>query len=266
MSAGAGHCRSSWLGHQSWFVVRPAGSSGSGGCDYRVLALADTLTVGVSPVVVDSVGVQVVLATQSGQQAPVDDLGLVDREAVVVGRGQARRLADRAVDVGDGPARPADDVVVVVARPGPRSGRRSPDGWIRRTRPAVGEGAQHVVHGLVGDLAEVGADRCDDRLGVGVRMLAHRVEHGHPGPRHPQLRLPQQALVGLGRGHAGSMTGSSRCPGRWRRSPGARRSRAQDITAKIRSIRLSTRSSRYFRIRSRNGSPLRDTHQHRSLS
>src|ERR1700748_2901895 len=52
-----------------------------------------------------------------GAQAPVDDLGLVDREAVVVGRGQAGRLADRAVDVGDRAAGPADHVVMVVADP-----------------------------------------------------------------------------------------------------------------------------------------------------
>src|SRR5215469_3811973 len=37
-------------------------------------------------------------------QAPVDDLCLVDRVAVVVGCGQAGRVADRAVDVGDGTA------------------------------------------------------------------------------------------------------------------------------------------------------------------
>ena len=36
-------------------------------------------------------------------------------EAVVVGGGQAGRLADGAVDVGDDPAGSADDVVVVVA-------------------------------------------------------------------------------------------------------------------------------------------------------
>src|SRR5229473_59136 len=50
----------------------------------------------------------------AGAQAPVDDLGLADREAVVAGRGQAGRLADRAVDVSDDTTRPAHDVVVVV--------------------------------------------------------------------------------------------------------------------------------------------------------
>lgn len=56
-----------------------------------------------------------------GAQAPVDDFGLVENEAiknvVVVRRCQARCLADGAVDVADDPAGPADDVVVVVADP-----------------------------------------------------------------------------------------------------------------------------------------------------
>jgi hypothetical protein len=34
---------------------------------------------------------------------------------VVIGRGQAGRFADRAVDVSDGAARPAHDMVVVVS-------------------------------------------------------------------------------------------------------------------------------------------------------
>src|SRR3984893_16456649 len=62
-----------------------------------------------------------------GGQGPVDELGLVDREAVVVGRGQARGLADRAVDVSDDAARPAHDVVVIVPdaslEPGRGAGR-----------------------------------------------------------------------------------------------------------------------------------------------
>src|SRR2546430_3600005 len=62
-----------------------------------------------------------------GAQAPVDDLGLLDREAVGVGRGQAGRLADRAVDVSDDAARPAHDVGMIVPdaplQPGRGGGR-----------------------------------------------------------------------------------------------------------------------------------------------
>jgi hypothetical protein len=47
-------------------------------------------------------------------QAPIDDLGLVDGEALIVRRGQTRGVADGAVDVGDDPAGPAHDVVMVV--------------------------------------------------------------------------------------------------------------------------------------------------------
>src|SRR4051794_24363432 len=62
-----------------------------------------------------------------GAQPPVDDLGLVDGVAVVVLGGQAGCLADGAVDVGDGAAGAAHQVVVVVADPrlvaGDRAGR-----------------------------------------------------------------------------------------------------------------------------------------------
>lgn len=48
---------------------------------------------------------------------PVDDLGLVELEAVMMRSGQARRLADGTVNVCDGPARPANTVVMIVADP-----------------------------------------------------------------------------------------------------------------------------------------------------
>src|SRR6202012_5214827 len=51
----------------------------------------------------------------AGAQAPVGDFGLVDNEAVVLRGGQAGRVADRAVDIGDGTAGTAYDVMVVVA-------------------------------------------------------------------------------------------------------------------------------------------------------
>jgi hypothetical protein len=48
-------------------------------------------------------------------QAVVDDLGLVDGEAVCVGCVQARGVTHRAVHVDDHPAPAAYEVVVVVA-------------------------------------------------------------------------------------------------------------------------------------------------------
>jgi hypothetical protein len=48
---------------------------------------------------------------------PVGDLGLVDLVAPVVGRRETGGRADRAVDVDDTPAHPADQMMVVVADP-----------------------------------------------------------------------------------------------------------------------------------------------------
>src|SRR5689334_14639497 len=57
--------------------------------------------------------------------APVRHLGLVDDEAGGLDRLQARGGADGAVDVGDGAAPAAHQVVVVVAGPGLVAGRRA---------------------------------------------------------------------------------------------------------------------------------------------
>src|SRR5690349_6786091 len=56
-------------------------------------------------------------------QAPEGHFGLVDLEPVRLGRVQARRLADGAVDVGDLAAAAADDVMVVVTGPALEPGR-----------------------------------------------------------------------------------------------------------------------------------------------
>ena len=136
-----------------------------------------------------------------GAQGPVGHLGLVDREAVVVGRGQARCGADCAVHVGDRTARPAHDVVVVVPHPGLVARHRA-----RRLdapqQTGGGQGAKHVVHGLMGHLAEILPDDADDRVRVGVRMIVHRGQHRHPRPRHPQSRPTQHALEVGRAGHA----------------------------------------------------------------
>ena len=52
-----------------------------------------------------------------GASAPVDDFGFVDLVAGVIAGRQARGIADRTVDIGDGTARPTHDVVVVVFDP-----------------------------------------------------------------------------------------------------------------------------------------------------
>src|SRR3954453_5119585 len=87
-------------------------------------------------------------------QTPIDDLGLVDREAVVIGGGQARRAADGAVDVGDHAARAAHDVVMVVADP--RLVARHGAGRVDAPHQAgVSKCVEHVIDGLLGHVAEL---------------------------------------------------------------------------------------------------------------
>lgn len=49
--------------------------------------------------------------------APVHDLGLIDDEALITSCGQARGIANGAIDVGEGAASSADHVVVVISYP-----------------------------------------------------------------------------------------------------------------------------------------------------
>src|SRR5918996_4824680 len=108
--------RLSWFGHQSRLLAP------SVGCLKRPVLTGQppALSTFISPTTASGLsdtGFLPGCGGAVGAQAPVDDLGLVDREAVVVGRGQAGRGADGAVDIGDGTARPADDVVMVVPDP-----------------------------------------------------------------------------------------------------------------------------------------------------
>ena len=57
---------------------------------------------------------------------------------MVIGRGQAGGLADRAVDVGDDAARPAHEVVVVVSDPSLEPGR-APGGLDATHEPRRGQ-------------------------------------------------------------------------------------------------------------------------------
>src|SRR3982074_833652 len=139
--------RLSWLGHQSrllppsvGWLKRPAETGhppavSSFISPITALGLSDT---GILP------GSERVLRTDCGgavgAQAPVDDLGLVDREAVVVGRGQAGRGADGAIDIGYNTTRPAHDMVMVV--PGPRLIARN--GARRLDAPYQTRGSQHT--------------------------------------------------------------------------------------------------------------------------
>src|ERR1700759_3571041 len=104
-----------------------------------------------------------------GAQAPVDDLGLVDREALVVRCSQTRGVANGAVDVGHGAAGATHEMVMVVADPqliaGSRAGRLDP-----AYQSGDGESAEYVVHRLVRDLEMLGPHPVDHRIGVDVRV------------------------------------------------------------------------------------------------
>ena len=114
-------------------------------------------------------------------------------EAVVVGRGQAGRASDGAVDVARW-----------LRTSGTRRGGGCPDpGLVAGHRPerldapyqaGGGERTQDVVHGLVGDLTEIRAYGADDRVGVRVRVVAHRGQHRQPWAGDAQLSLAQGLL------------------------------------------------------------------------
>ena len=122
-------CRSSWFGHQSWFVCGRLGAGSGQGMTGFSLSLPCSDTSLASPVWCGgrsrwsarwwSLVAQVVAGTQAvGAAAPVDDLGLVDRRSrgrrTRSGRAPAPTAQSTSAIVA---ARPADDVVVVVPDP-----------------------------------------------------------------------------------------------------------------------------------------------------
>src|SRR5882757_4041052 len=148
--------RLSWFGHQTRFPTPSVGwlarAGGNGHLPSPVSSfISPTTASGLSDTgILPGSGVcsRTGCGGAVGAQAPVDDLGLIDREAVVVRRGQAGCGADGAIDVGDHAAGTTHDVVVVV--PGPRlvarDGTRGLDAP-HQTRNS--QRSQHVVDGLV---------------------------------------------------------------------------------------------------------------------
>ena len=104
---------------------------------------------------------------------------------LVVGRRETWRVAHGAVDVGDHPAATADHVVVVVADPA-LVARDVPEGLDLAHELRLGEHLEHVVDGLVADVAVPRADGADQRVGVGVGEAAYGVQHGQPLLGDPQ--------------------------------------------------------------------------------
>src|SRR5262245_32058325 len=99
-----------------------------------------------------------------GAHAPIDDLGLVESEAVILGWLEARSLTDRAVDVVHDAAPAADHVVVVVAH-AQLVQRGCARGLDATDDPGVAARAQDVVDRLRRDGAELVAHGVDDHVG-----------------------------------------------------------------------------------------------------
>ena len=139
-------------------------------------------------------GVAVRAVRAGGAGAPVDDLGLVDREAVVVGGGEARGVRRRrsrrrrwrrrsGTRRGGGCRRPAPRS----ARPTRRAGcggpgRRRSARAARRRRPGARPRRASA------------RTAPDHGVGVGVRVRVHGREHRQPRAGDPQRGAPQQVL------------------------------------------------------------------------
>jgi hypothetical protein len=63
--------------------------------------------------------------------------------------------------------------------------------WLDPTnQPDGGQSVENVVHGLSGDIGKSAADRGQNSLGVSVRMVMDRFQHGDPGPGHSKISHP----------------------------------------------------------------------------
>lgn len=99
-------------------------------------------------------------------------------------------LANSTVDIGDNPARPADDVMVVVADPGlvARDGARGLD---LSHQARGGQGMQRVVHGLPGYVGQRKTHGTENRFRVGVWMRIHCFQDGDARSGHAQVGRPE---------------------------------------------------------------------------
>ena len=112
-----------------------------------------------------------------GAAAPIDHLRLVDLVAQIGDGGQARRVADRAVDVDRPSADAADEVVMVVSNP-VLEARRRPGGLDASEEALVGQDSEGVVHRLARDGADLGPHDLSDLVRRAVRSSGHRPQDG----------------------------------------------------------------------------------------
>ena len=108
--------------------------------------------------------------------APVGDLGLVDLVALVVGRREAGRGADRAVDVDHAAADATDQMMVVVAD-AILEARRRPGGLNAPDEALGDQDAEGVVHRLERDGTDLGPDDLGHAVGRDVGLTRDRPQH-----------------------------------------------------------------------------------------
>lgn len=126
----------------------------------------------------------------SGAIAPIDDLGFVDDEPVVIGGLQAWPVPYRAVNVYGAATGAANDVMVVVIDPDLIASRRTrrldaPDEVI------FGQDAQRVIDRLTRDGADVGPYQLLYVLRGPVRPAGHSSHDGQSLSGHLNASLPE---------------------------------------------------------------------------
>jgi hypothetical protein len=112
-----------------------------------------------------------------GTGAPVDHLRLIDLVTRVGGGGQARGVADGAIDIYCFSARATDQVVVVVPNSILVKGRRS-GGLDAPNESLLDQHPKGVVHRLSRDGADLGANVLGDLVGRAVGPTRHHPQHG----------------------------------------------------------------------------------------
>ncbi len=133
---------------------------------------------------------------------PVGDLGLVDLVAPIVERPEARRGADRAVNVDHTAADSTNQVVMVVADPVLEPSRR-PGGLNAADESSGDKDAQSVVHRLQRDGADLSSGDVGHDVSGNVRLTGDRPQHGQPLGRDLNAALAQEVCwVG---GHVGRL-------------------------------------------------------------
>jgi hypothetical protein len=87
----------------------------------------------------------------------------------------------------------------------------------------------------MGHLTEIRTHDTDDRIRVGVRLVMHRGQHGHPRTRHPQSNPAQHALEVRRRSHTpkSGLSFSNQSSIRRRPPPGCPSSTSPAVTSKI---------------------------------